>query len=195
MSKSKKKMSKKMIILLLICLVALVILVYFLNKQYKAKKYEESIANFQKFREEYESQTILPRNIYELYNYNGAMERDYLYKHMKTFIDYIDYLKKNVNESNSTDFYNNNINEIEEKLGITNQDNFKKIITNLKDENVDVEKFKYAEIESGSSYTENKYFYFNIFFYYNDDEMPLTVKVGFSTLKSSNVIVKYEIIK
>lgn len=195
MSKSKKNMFKKMIILLLICLVTLIILIYSLNKQYKAKKYEESIANFQKFREEYESETILPRKIYELYNYEGGIERDYLYRHMKIFVDYIDYLKENINETNMKEFYEKNKDEIKNKTGIEEQTKFEDLIVSIKHKNVDSEIFKYAEIESGTSYTKNKYFYFNIYFYYGEDEIPLIFKVGVSTFKSADVKVRYEIIK
>lgn len=195
MSKSKKNMFKKIIILLLICLVALVILIYFLNKQYKAKKYEESIANFQKFREEYESQTILPRKLYELYNYDGGLERDYLYKHMKIFVDYMDYLKENINETNMKEFYEKNKEEIKNKTGIEELTKFENLILNIRDKNVDSEVFKYAEIEAGTSYTKDKYFYLYIYFYYGEDEIPLIIKVGLSTFKSADVKVKYEIIK
>lgn len=192
MTKNKKKI-KKIIVLIIICIISIIGLVLILN-QLKKESADADREEYQKFREEYEAQTILPRKIYELYNYEGALERDYLYKHMKTFVDYIDYLKKNINETNMIDFYEKNKDEIKDKTGIKEQSDFENLILAIKNENVDAETFKYAEIEAGSSYTENKYFYFNIFFYYGESENPLTVKIGLSTLESADVKVKYKII-
>ena len=48
----------------------------------KTEEYENSIADFKNFAKDYESQTILPRNISELYKYEGDYERSDFYKNI-----------------------------------------------------------------------------------------------------------------
>lgn len=191
---ARKNIKKKRVIFIItIIIIFIIIFGIYLNimKKNAADKEREK---FQEFSKEYESQTILPRKIYELYNYDGSLERDYLYKHMKIFLDYMSYLKENINEDNLKDFYQNNSEDIKEKLGIINKEEFEKFLESIKDKDVSSNKFKYAEIEVGTSYTEKKYFYFNIFFYYEGQEEPLNIQVGLSTISSADILIKYKIL-
>lgn len=190
---STRKDKKKIILIVILICVLLIIGLMYLTDYLRKKQVEEENADFQEFAKEYESQTILPRKIYELYNYEGTLDRDYLYKSMKVFVDYLDYLKENVDETNMSDFYNENTDDINSKMGIDNQKDFEDFVVYIKNKNVELDELKYAEVEVGSSYTKNNYFWFNIFFYYGEDVEPVTVTVGFSTLSDANVKVKYQI--
>lgn len=192
---NKKKYNKKIIILVVICIVIISILSIILYNTMKVKKYEESIQEFQDFRKKYESQTILPRKIYELYDYSGDYDRDYLYKNMKVFVDYLDYLTDNVKEDEVEKFYSNQTSEIKEIIGITDQEEFKIFMKNVKIKNLKESDFKYAEIEAGSSYDQNGYFNFILYLYYGDDIEPTKFIVSFAKSKDYDVKVAYRFIE
>lgn len=198
MSRLKKDMSKMIIILLLICLVTLVILVSFLSKQYKTKRYEESIAEFQEFREKYEAETILARNPTVIFGYDGEYDRDYLYRDMKKFADYMYYLKDNVTSQNLDEFYSKYSADIAEYLGITNKDEFIKFIEELEKKEISEEKFRYAEFVKGSIGNTKEYFSFKINFYYGEDSEDghkVVFLVNFANYKYLDIDVKYEFYK
>lgn len=192
---NKKKYNKKIIILVVICIVIISILSIILYNTMKVKKYEESIQEFQDFRKKYESQTILPRKIYELYDYSGDYDRDYLYKNMKVFVDYLDYLTDNVKEDDVEKFYSNQTSEIKEIIGITDQEEFKIFMKNVKIKNLKESDFKYAEIEAGSSYDQNGYFNFILYLYYGDGIEPTKFIVSFAKSKDYDVKVAYRFIE
>lgn len=135
----------------------------------KTEEYENSIADYRAFSKEYESQTILPRNIVELYNYEGDYERDDFYKNIKLYTDYLSYLSENVDVSKIDTFYTQNSEEIESITGNTGIENFTELINKLQGKNVDVTKLRYAEIEKQSSSTEDGYFKFVINIYYGEE--------------------------
>lgn len=190
-----KNKRKKVLILLLICIVVVVILMILLQQLKKKKEHEESIKDFLEFRQEYESQTILPRNIYELYNYSGDYDRDYLYKNMKVFVDYLDYLKNNLNESDIDKFYLEHNKEILEVLGIDNQDEFTVFMKNVKSKNVKENEFKYAEIERGSSYNRYGYYNFVLYLYYGDNNELVKFDVAFAKSKELDIKVAYRFVE
>lgn len=192
---NKKKYNKKIIIVVLICIIIISILSIMLYNSLKVKKYEESIQEFQDFRKEYESQTILPRKIYELYDYNGDYDRDFLYKNMKVFVDYLDYLTDNVKEDEVERFYSKQTSEIKEILGITDQEEFKTFMKIVKSKNLKESEFKYAEIEVGSSYNQNGYFNFVLYLYYGDDSEPTKFVVSFANSKDYDIKVAYRFIE
>lgn len=192
---NKKKYNKKIIIVVLICIIIISILSIMLYNSLKVKKYEESIQEFQEFRKEYESQTILPRKIYELYGYNGDYDRDYLYKNMKVFVDYLDYLTDNLKEDDVEKFYSNQTSEIKEIIGISEQEEFKTFMKNVESKNLKESEFRYAEIEAGSSYNQNGYFNFVLYLYYGDDSKPTKFIVSFANSKDYDVKVAYRFIE
>ena len=183
---NKKKYNKKIIIVVLICIIIISILSIMLYNSLKVKKYEESIQEFQEFRKEYESQTILPRKIYELYDYNGDYDRDYLYKNMKVFVNYLDYLTDNLKEDDVEKFYSNQTSEIKEIIGISKH---------VKSKNLKESEFNYAEIEAGSSYNQNGYFNFVLYLYYGEDSKPTKFSVSFANSKDYDIKVAYRFIE
>ena len=195
MNRKQVKYKKRLIIILIICLIIISILIFYLNKLVKTKEYEDSIKDFQEFRVEYEAQTILPRKIYELYNYDGEYDRDFLYKNMKKFVDYLGYLKENVTQSNSSDFYNKNKDEILSIIGIDSAEEFQALVKMIEEKNVKVDEFKYAEIEAGSSYEEMGYYNFVLYLYYGENNELSEFKVAFANTKNQSRAVIYEFVK
>lgn len=195
MNRKQVKYKKRLIIILIICLIIISILIFYLNKLVKTKEYEDSIKDFQEFRVEYEAQTILPRKIYELYNYDGEYDRDFLYKNMKRFVDYLGYLKENVTQSNSPDFYNKNKDEILSITGIDSAEEFQALVKMIEEKNVKVDEFKYAEIEAGSSYEEMGYYNFVLYLYYGENNELSEFKVAFANTKNQSRAVIYEFVK
>lgn len=195
MNRKQVKYKKRLIIILIICLIIISILIFYLNKLVKTKEYEDSIKDFQEFRVEYEAQTILPRKIYELYNYDGEYDRDFLYKNMKRFVDYLGYLKENVTQSNSPDFYNKNKDEILSITGIDSAEEFQALVKKIEEKNVKVDEFKYAEIEAGSSYEEMGYYNFVLYLYYGETNELSEFNVAFANTKNQSRAVIYEFVK
>lgn len=195
MNRKQVKYKKRLIIILIICLIIISILLFYLNKLAKTKEYENSIKDFQEFRVEYEAQTILPRKIYELYNYDGEYDRDFLYKNMKRFVDYLGYLKENVTQSNSSDFYNKNKDEILSITGIDSAEEFQALVKMIEEKNVKVDEFKYAEIEAGSSYEEMGYYNFVLYLYYGENNELSEFKVAFANTKNQSRAVIYKFVK
>lgn len=195
MNRKQVKYKKRLIIILIICLITISILLFYLSKLVKTKEYEDSIKDFQEFRVEYEAQTILPRKIYELYNYDGEYDRDFLYKNMKRFVDYLGYLKENVTQSNSSDFYNKNKDEILSITGIDSAEEFQALVKMIEEKNVKVDEFKYAEIEAGSSYEEMGYYNFVLYLYYGENNELSEFKVAFANTKNQSRAVIYEFVK
>ena len=195
MNRKQVKYKKRLIIILIICLIIISILLFYLNKLVKTKEYEDSIKDFQEFRVEYEAQTILPRKIYELYNYDGEYDRDFLYKNMKRFVDYLGYLKENVTQSNSSDFYNKNKDEILSITGIDSAEEFQALVKMIEEKNVKVDEFKYAEIEAGSSYEEMGYYNFVLYLYYGENNELSEFNVAFANTKNQSRAVIYEFVK
>lgn len=136
----------------------------------KTEEYENSIADFKNFAKDYESQTILPRNISELYKYEGDYERSDFYKNIKLYTDYLSYLSESVDSSNIESFYNQYSEEIEKVTGNVGLDEFADLINKLQGKNVNVSQLRYAEVEKQSTTTEDGYFRFVINVYYGEDE-------------------------
>lgn len=136
----------------------------------KTEEYENSIADFKNFAKDYESQTILPRNISELYKYEGDYERSDFYKNIKLYTDYLSYLSESVDSSNIESFYNQYSEEIEKVTGNVGLDEFADLITKLQGKNVNVSQLRYAEVEKQSTTTEDGYFRFVINVYYGEED-------------------------
>lgn len=136
----------------------------------KTEEYENSIADFKNFAKDYESQTILPRNISELYKYEGDYERSDFYKNIKLYTDYLSYLSESVDSSNIESFYNQYSEEIEKVTGNVGLDEFADLINKLQGKNVNVSQLRYAEVEKQSTTTEDGYFRFVINVYYGEED-------------------------
>lgn len=199
MAKRKNKKKKILYIALIICILILTVLVVILNKekekqiqQEKEQQYQESIKEFQEFSAKFEAETILPRKMYELYKYNGSYENADLFRNMKVFANYLDYLQKNVTLADSEDFYKQNGDDVKSILGITEYEKFKVFIEKLESYNIKFEDFKYAEFVVGSSHILDGYFVFDINFYYGEIPDKVTFTVHFANSKTKEIAFKYE---
>ena len=193
----KNKLKKIILIFIILCIVA-IILLFILKNKFASDNKQLNIVDekyFEKFQSEYEENTVLPRNISELYNYNGEYDRDVLYKNMKQFVDYMDYLNFNVKEDDASEFYKKNSSEILQILGIRYEEKFIEFFKQVKSKKLTKDKFKYAEVELNSSYNQSKYYYFNLNLYYGENLDVNKFKVGFARSKNNSFVVCYKFIK
>ena len=191
-----KKFFITMIILLLILVIALIIFAVWYEKERLAKEEQEMLEDqerFAEFRREYEAQTILPRGIYELYDYKGYYDRDDLYKNMKQFVDYMQYIKENVTTNTIQSFYQEKAEEILKTTGIETYEDFVAFYQQIASVNVAQSAFQYAEVVSGSSYSKGGYFYFDLNLYYENNSEPLSFQVAFAQERRKEVQVRYEL--
>ena len=114
---------------------------------------------------------------------------------MKKFVDYLGYLKENVTQSNSPDFYNKNKDEILSITGIDSVEEFQALVKKIEEKNVKVDEFKYAEIEAGSSYEEMGYYNFVLYLYYGENNELSEFNVAFANTKNQSRAVIYEFVK
>lgn len=193
----KNKLKKIILIFIILCIVAIIIL-FILKNKFASDNKQLNIVDekyFEKFQSEYEENTVLPRNISELYNYNGEYDRDVLYKNMKQFVDYMDYLNFNVKEDDALEFYKKNSSEILQILGIRYEEKFIEFFKQVKSKKLAKDEFKYAEVELNSSYNQSKYYYFNLNLYYGENLDVNKFKVGFARSKNNSFVVCYQFIK
>ncbi len=187
-----RKKNKLFVIIIVVGVIAISIMVLFLNKEKKKTDYEQSIQEFQEFRKEYEAETILARNATVIFGYNGEYDRDYIYKDMKKFSDYMYYLKDQVTSKNCSKFFNKNSEDIITYLGIETEEDFKTFVEKLEKLDISEDIFKYAAYVPGSTTDENGYFSFKISFFYGENEEEVTFRVYFAKSKKTDIDVKYE---
>ncbi len=193
-----KNKLKKIILSFIILSIVAIILLFILKNKFANDNKQLNIVDkkyFEKFQSEYEENTVLPRNISELYNYNGEYDRDVLYKNMKQFVDYMDYLNFNVKEDDASEFYKKNSSEILQILGIRYEEKFIEFFKQVKSKKLAKDEFKYAEVELNSSYNQSKYYYFNLNLYYGENLDVNKFKVGFARSKNNSFVVCYQFIK
>ena len=193
-----KNKLKKIILSFIILSIVAIILLFILKNKFANDNKQLNIVDkkyFEKFQSEYEENTVLPRNISELYNYNGEYDRDVLYKNMKQFVDYMDYLNFNVKEDDASEFYKKNSSEILQILGIRYEEKFIEFFKQVKSKKLAKDEFKYAEVELNSSYNQSKYYYFNLNLYYGENLDVNKFKVGFARSKNNAFVVCYQFIK
>ncbi len=184
--KSKRELRSFVVpaIFIVLILVASVFLYKEYSKRKKVAEYASSIREFQEFSADYLQKTVMPRNIYELFKYKGDFDRDVLYKNMKVFLNFLGYLKLNVNSENAEKYYKAHSSEVKLNTGIETLEDFKVFIQNMEKHNVYGDKYLYAEIVPGSSVRRSNYFLFEINFYYgdsleSDNIEKTTFQVGF----------------
>ena len=189
------KRKKQKIIILILCLLLIILLVSLslLKDKDEQEKIKESkkTQTYEEFIEEYSNKVIYPRNIAEMYNYEGEISSNNIYESFRTFVDYLSYLNNNVDTVNSEDFYNEKAKEIKNKLGIEDKDDFITFIEYISDKNVDSNDFRYAEIESGSSYVEERYFKFILNLHYGEENV-VSFLVSWAEKENKPIPIIYE---
>ena len=160
----------------------------------KAEGYENSVKEFQEFEQKYLEEKILPRNISVLYSYEGKNSRQDVYKSLRTFTEYISYLQKEVNEESSEDYYKDHSKDVYNSTGISEEEDYLKLLNTLKEIDVNSSNLKYAEIGLNSMEKEEEYTSFKVNFYYGEnlEKLQLTLKWANSTSTKPEFIYRIE---
>lgn len=193
MSEKNTLDKKRLITTIALIAVILGVILYIIFYSIDQKNYEtDELVDFIEY---YTSETVLPRNIGEMYAYNGVNEYNDVFISMNVFTDYISSLQDKFNDVKDAEelkkFFSENQNEIKSKTSISNEDDFISLINYINEYNVNKDEFKYAEILSNSSYEARNYYWVKIDLYYGD-ENPIRFNVGLATKANNKVIVKYE---
>ena len=195
------KLIKKILITLVIVVVIIVIVVLVrnaVNKKVVNETEQTDKQLLQESMESYSEDKVFPRGMAELMTkYDGQNNKNDLYKSLNNLVNkYLPTLFEDINgldDSQLTNLFNNKKDEIEENLGITQEDDFKKLATYLQNNNYGVNKFEYCEIDSDSYRTAggNRYLSFIINFKYENQENQLQLRVYFANMTSTNPEIIY----
>lgn len=189
MKKNNKKNIRVAVILFVAIILVVIYLMYMLidRNNYDTTEHEDFIKY-------YTAETVLPRNISELYAYQGVNETNDMFMSMNSFVSYISELQnkfKNENAEELKKFFSENDKTIKSKLSISNEKEFINLINYINQYDVDKEKFSYAEIVPNSSFRKGNYYWVEVRFFYGDNN-PIVFNVGLATKANNKVIVKYE---
>ena len=187
---NKLNLNKKYIIVGIIVLVIIIIAICYVRDRiiFDDKESED-------FSEYYAAETIRPRNLGELYGYNGSNELNDLYMSMKTFVSYIAKLKVKVEGIEAEElkqFFSINETEVIAYTGISDEETFVEFVEYIRQYIVEDE-FKYAEVVSDSSYKKNNYYWVEMKFYYGDNNEEVKFHVGLAMKTNNKKLVKYSI--
>ncbi len=195
------KLIKKILITLVIVVVIIVIVVLVrnaVNKKVVNETEQTDKQLLQESMESYSEDKVFPRGMAELMTkYDGQNNKNDLYKSLNNLVNkYLPTLFEDINgldDSQLTNLFNNKKDEIEENLGITQEDDFKKLATYLQNNNYGGNKFEYCEIDSDSYRTAggNRYLSFIINFKYENQENQLQLRVYFANMTSTNPEIIY----
>lgn len=195
------KLRKKVLIAIIIIVVIIVIVILVRNvvnrkvvnetEQTDKQLLQESVGSYSKGK-------VFPRGISELMaKYEGQNSKNDLYVSLNNLVnEYLPTLFEDINglsDSQLTNLFNEKKTEITENLGITQEDDFKKLATYLQNNNYGSNKFEYCEIDSNSYRTAggNRYLSFIINLKYENQENQLQLRVYFANMTSTNPEIIY----
>lgn len=195
------KLLKKVLITIII-IVAIIVIVVLVRKSMNKKVVNEVAKTdeqlLQESVEEYSEGRIFPRGIAELMTkYDGQNSKNDLYESLNNLVnEYLPTLFKDINgldDSQLSNLFNENKDEITENLGITQEDDFKKLAIYLQNNNYGDNEFEYCEIDSNSYRTAggNRYLSFIINLKYENQENLLQLRVYFANMTSTNPEIIY----
>lgn len=195
------KLGKKVLITLIVIVVVIIIIVLVRNSINKKVVNEVAQTDEQLVQESVESYSegkVFPRGISELMaKYEGQNSKNDLYESLDNLVnEYLPTLFEDIeglNDSQLTNLFNGKKTEITENLGITQEDDFKKLATYLQKNNYGGNKFEYCEIDSNSYRTAggNRYLSFIINLKYENQENQLQLRVYFANMTSTNPEIIY----
>lgn len=195
------KLRKKVLIAIIIIVVIIVIVILVRNVVNRKVVNETEQTDKQLLQESVESYSkgkVFPRGISELMaKYEGQNSKNDLYVSLNNLVnEYLPTLFEDINglsDSQLTNLFNEKKTEITENLGITQEDDFKKLATYLQNNNYGSNKFEYCEIDSNSYRTAggNRYLSFIINLKYENQENQLQLRVYFANMTSTNPEIIY----
>lgn len=199
--KRKKRLKIIIFILLIIMVILLVNLISYLNKRKEsAGRYSsEELEMIEENIDNYLSDKITPKGISKLYgNYKGENDLNDIYRSIYKFVNYLPILANKV-DYNSVDsiknYYDANRSEIKDIFGISNLEEFTKLIENLNEIEYKGQKFIDSQIDSTTFKNEKSYFSFDIKFNFEKIEKEFKIKLNFSNHKYIQPLVYYSIIE
>lgn len=195
------KLGKKVLITLIVIVVVIIIVVLVrksINKKVVNEVAQTDEQLVQESVESYSEGKVFPRGISELMaKYEGQNSKNDLYESLDNLVnEYLPTLFEDINglsDSQLTNLFNEKKTEITENLGITQEDDFKKLATYLQNNNYGSNKFEYCEIDSNSYRTAggNRYLSFIINLKYENQENQMQLRVYFANMTSTNPEIIY----
>ena len=147
----------------------------------------------EEFSEYYAKETIRPRNLGELYGYNGSNDLNDLYMGLNSFVSYIAKLKKNTEGMEAEElkqFFSTNQAQVLAYTGISKVEDFVKLVEYIREYKVE-EEFNYTEVVADSSYKQNNYYWAEINFYYGDNNEKVSFFAGLAMKSNNKTKVKF----
>ena len=189
------------IIVLIIMSILLYIFLNFLN--YKNSKIEEkeNLELKKEIQEEYTKDKYIPSGCYIFVTkYEGEINDDELYKNIYTFVNYISEIYPTIQKEDKSYFksyFDENSKKIESITGISEYDEFIKIIEYLKNEKQsgDIGEYQSSSFDTKTIETKNRWIEVNLNIKYSNLSNALKFKVIFmNEQKEGQPIVKYSVI-
>lgn len=200
----RKNILKLISILIVICIIAIVSIVKIRNYIRETvivdgMRTQKDIDDIQKQVENYVSDKIVPKGLSRLYGtYKGDNDLNDIYRSIYSFVNYLPTISKKVkydNEDAIISYYESNKNDIKEKIGISKQEDFLKLIEYLNKVGYHGEKFVSCEIDSSTFDEGRKYFSFELTFNFENFSNNFKLKLNFANYTSTKPMVYYSVVE
>lgn len=195
----KKIIEIILLVLLLVCIICILVIKYVKTNTIVDDKYsQEDLEIIDNEIENYLSDKITPKGMAKLYGkYEGNNDLNDMYRGLYKFVNYLPTLSKKINFDDDKEimsFFEKNTVEIEEKLGITELEEFEKIVGFLTTIGYDGQEFVECRLDSTTMKKGNLYFSSEITFEFKDLE-AFKLKLNFANHAASKPMIYFTIIE
>lgn len=197
--KTDKKLKKAIILLLIIGFILIGIILIIINIKQNTlvddRYTEKDVEIINQEIESYLSDKITPKGLSKLYGrYNGDNELNDLYRKLYLFVYNLPSLYNDVIKlDNLNEYFEKNKANIKNNFGITNIENFEKIVTYIKNTGYSGQDFIDCQIIDDTFNEINNYFVFNLKFNFKDFNNEFVLRVNFANSKTETPMVFYSI--
>ena len=198
--KTDKKLKKAIILLLIIGFILIGIILIIINIKQNTlvddRYTEKDVEIINQEIESYLSDKITPKGLSKLYGrYNGDNELNDLYRKLYLFVYNLLSLYNDVIKlDNLNEYFEKNKANIKNNFGITNIENFEKIVTYIKNTGYSGQDFIDCQIIDDTFNEINNYFVFNLKFNFKDFNNEFVLRVNFANSKTETPMVFYSIL-
>lgn len=198
--KTDKKLKKAIILLLIIGFILIGIILIIINIKQNTlvddRYTEKDVEIINQEIESYLSDKITPKGLSKLYGrYNGDNELNDLYRKLYLFVYNLPSLYNDVIKlDNLNEYFEKNKANIKNNFGITNIENFEKIVTYIKNTGYSGQDFIDCQIIDDTFNEINNYFVFNLKFNFKDFNNKFVLRVNFANSKTETPMVFYSIL-
>lgn len=198
--KTDKKLKKAIILLLIIGFILIGIILIIINIKQNTlvddRYTEKDVEIINQEIESYLSDKITPKGLSKLYGrYNGDNELNDLYRKVYLFVYNLPSLYNDVIKlDNLNEYFEKNKANIKNNFGITNIENFEKIVTYIKNTGYSGQDFIDCQIIDDTFNEINNYFVFNLKFNFKDFNNEFVLRVNFANSKTETPMVFYSIL-